>query len=112
MPKSQALKNAEATIAELTLVVGAMKTQMAKAEPVALARQPVPTPAPNAMPSPQLRCIDDIYFSITRPLMAVFIDRDAAFDYRAVLAAQRQGQPVRVETVYGHDRQTIVDLVY
>lgn len=110
MAKSQALKNAEATIAELMLVVGAMKTQMAKAEPAALARQPVPTPAP--MPSPQLRCIDDIYFSVTRPLMAVFIDRDAAFEYRAALAAQRQGQPVRVETVYGHDRQTIVDLVY
>lgn len=110
MDKSQALKNAEATIAELMLVVGAMKTQLAKAEPVALARQPVPTPAP--MPAPQLRCIDDIYFSVTRPLMAVFIDRDAAFEYRAALAAQRQGQPVRVETVYGHDRQTIVDLVY
>ena len=110
MAKSQALKNAEATIAELMLVVGAMKTQMTKAEPVALTRQPVPTPAP--MPSPQLRCIDDIYFSVTRPLMAVFIDRDAAFEYRATLAAQRQDQPVRVETVYGLDRQTIVDLVY
>ena len=111
---SPALAAARAENFNLTNEVGQLKDQMAQLM-LALAAKAQPQaehPAVALKQEPELRCISDIYFSVTRPLMAVFVDRDAAFAYRKELATQTPGRTVRVETVTGPDRETVLDAVY
>ena len=77
-------------IAELLLVVGAMRAELAalkSAAPVA------PAPAPKRVDDWVPR-YDACNFS--RPVQAVFLERDDAFEYRAQLAAQ-VAHPVAVK---------------
>jgi hypothetical protein len=121
MAKSQALARAEALAFNQADEIRQLKDQMAQLVLTIAAQQAAPA-APAAPVASDvvsmkaepthLRCISDIYFSVTRPLMAAFVDRDAAFAYRKELAGATPGRIVRVETVLGVDRETILDLVY
>lgn len=117
---SPALAAARAENFNLSNEVAQLKDQMAQLMLGLAAANAAPPVAQPAAEHPavalkvesRMRCISDIYFSVTRPLMAVFIDRDAAFAYRKQLATETPGRTVRVETVTGPDRCTVLDAVY